>query len=76
LPSGQFFKCGVYGCEGVKIHFAGVAGPGALAAVGGVVGVDDLEACGEREVFEDFAVAPAGDSSDAVNIACEPAGAV
>jgi hypothetical protein len=44
--------------------------------VGGVVGMDDLEACGEREVFEDFSVAPAGDSSDAVNIACEPAGAV
>jgi hypothetical protein len=44
--------------------------------VGGVVGVDDLEACGEWEVFEDLAVAPAGDSSDAVNIACEPAGAV
>jgi hypothetical protein len=44
--------------------------------VGGVVGVDDLEPCGERKVFEDFAEAPAGDSSDAVNIACEPAGAV
>jgi len=44
--------------------------------VGGVVGVNDLEACGEREVFEDFAEAPAGDSSDAVNIASEPAGAV
>ena len=44
--------------------------------MGGVVGMDDLEASGEGEVFEDFAVAPAGDSSDAVNIACEPAGAV
>jgi hypothetical protein len=44
--------------------------------VGGVVGVDDLKACGEGEVFEDFAEAPAGDSSDAINIACEPAGAV
>jgi len=44
--------------------------------VGGVVGVDDLEPCGEGEVFEDFAEAPAGGLSDAVNIACEPAGAV
>jgi hypothetical protein len=70
LPLGQFFKCGIYGSEGVKIHLAGVAGPGATAAVGGVVGMDDLEACGEGEVFEDFAEAPAGDSSDAVNIAC------
>jgi hypothetical protein len=38
--------------------------------VGGVVGMDDLEACGEREVFKDFAVAPAGDLGDAVDIAC------
>jgi len=44
--------------------------------MGGVVGMDDLEASGEGEIFEDLAVAPAGDSSDAVNIACEPAGAV
>jgi len=44
--------------------------------VGGIVGVDDLEACCERKVFEDFAEAPAGGLSDAVNIACEPAGAV
>ena len=76
MASGDFRKCGVYGSEGVKIHLSGIAGPGALAAVGGVVGVDDLEPCGERKVFEDFAVAPAGGLSDAVNIACEPAGAV
>jgi hypothetical protein len=44
--------------------------------VGGVVGMDDLEPCGEREVFENLAEAPAGGLSDAVNIACEPAGAV
>jgi hypothetical protein len=76
LASGDFCESGVYGSEGVKIHLPGIAGPGAAAAVGGVVGVDDLEACGEWEVFEDFAVAPAGGLSDAVDIACEPAGAV
>ena len=76
MASGDFRKCGVYCGEGVKIHLARVAGPGAAAAVGGVVGVDDLEPCGEREVFEDFAVAPAGGLGDAVDIACEPAGAV
>jgi hypothetical protein len=41
-----------------------------------VVGVEDLKACREREVFEDFAEAPAGDLGDAVDIAREPAGAV
>jgi hypothetical protein len=66
----------VYGCHGVKICGAVVAFPDASAAVGCVVGVDDLEPCGEGEVFEDFAEAPAGDPGDAVNIACEPAGAV
>ena len=76
MASGDFCESGVYCGEGVKIHLAGIACPGALAAVGGVVGVDDLEPCGEGEVFEDFAEAPAGDSSDAVDIACEPAGAV
>jgi hypothetical protein len=41
-----------------------------------VIGVDDLKAGRERQVFEDFAVAPAGDLGDAVDIAREPAGAV
>jgi hypothetical protein len=76
LASGDFCECGVYGSEGVKIHLARVARPDAAAAVGGVVGMDDLQPCGEREVFKDFAEAPAGGLSDAVNIACEPAGAV
>jgi len=44
--------------------------------VGGVVGMDYLKPCGEGEVFENLAEAPAGGLSDAVNIACEPAGAV
>ena len=76
MASGDFRKCGVYGSEGVKIHLARIACPGAAAAVGGVVGMDDLEAGSKGEVFEDFAVAPAGGLSDAVDIACEPAGAV
>ena len=76
MASGDFCESGVYGSEGVKIHLARVAGPGALAAVCGVVGVDDLQPSGEREVFQNLAVAPAGDSSDAVNIRGEPAGAV
>jgi hypothetical protein len=41
-----------------------------------VVGVEDLKARREREVFEDFSEAPAGDLGDAVDIAREPAGAV
>ena len=69
-------ESGVYCGEGVKIHLAGIAGPGALAAVRGVVGMDDLEPCGEGNIFKDLTEAPAGDLSDAVDIACEPAGAV
>ena len=65
----------VYGCHGVKIRGAVVAGPGALAAVGGVVGVDDLEPGREGEVFEDFAEAPAGDLGESVDISREPVGA-
>jgi hypothetical protein len=76
LASGDFCESGVYCGERVKIHLSGVSGPGALAAVGGVVGVDNLQAGSKGEVFEDFAEAPAGGLSDAVNIACEPAGAV
>jgi hypothetical protein len=74
--SGQVLESGFYGCEGVKIGGAVVAAPDSFAPVREVVGVEDLKACREREVFEDFAEAPAGDLGDAVDIAREPAGAV
>jgi hypothetical protein len=74
--SGQVLECGFYGCEGVKIGGAVVAAPDSFAPVREVVGVEYLKARREREVFEDFAEAPAGCLGDAVNIAREPAGAV
>ncbi|MFZ9921154.1 MAG: hypothetical protein ACO3GO_08365 [Terrimicrobiaceae bacterium] len=74
--SGQVLESGFYGCQGVKIGGAVVSAPDSLAAVREVVGVEDLKARREREVFEDFAEAPAGDLGDAVNIARDPAGAV
>ncbi len=72
----QFLKCGFYGSEGVKIGGSVVSSPDSFAPVSEVVCVEDLKAGREREVFEDFAVAPAGDLGDAVDIAREPAGAV
>jgi hypothetical protein len=74
--SGQVLESGFYGCEGVKIGHSVVAAPNSFAPVREVVGVEDLKARREREVFEDFAEAPAGDLGDAVDIAREPAGAV
>jgi hypothetical protein len=74
--SGQVLESGFYGSEGVKIGGAVVAAPDSFAPVREVVGVEDLKARREREVFEDFAEAPAGDLGDAVDIAREPAGAV
>jgi hypothetical protein len=74
--SGQVLESGFYGCEGVKIGGSVVAAPDSFAPVREVVGVEYLKAGREREVFEDFAVAPAGDLCDAVDIAREPAGAV
>jgi len=74
--SGQVLESGFYGCEGVKIGRSVVSSPDSFAPVREVVGVEDLKAGRKREVFEDFAVAPAGDLGDAVNIAREPAGAV
>ncbi len=74
--SGQVLESGFYGCEGVKIGGAVVAAPDSFAAVREVVGVEDLKARREREVFQNLSVAPAGDSGDAVDIAREPAGAV
>jgi hypothetical protein len=74
--SGEVLECGFYGSEGVKIGGAVVAAPDSFAAVREVVGVEDLKARCKREVFEDFAEAPAGDLGDAVDIAREPAGAV
>jgi hypothetical protein len=72
----EVLESGFYGSEGVKIGGAVVAAPDSFAAVREVVGVEDLKAGREREVFEDFAEAPAGDLGDAVDIAREPAGAV
>jgi hypothetical protein len=74
--SGQVLESGFYGCEGVKIGRSVVSAPDSFAAVREVIGVEDLKARREREVFEDFAEAPAGDLGDAVDIAREPAGAV
>jgi hypothetical protein len=74
--SGQVFESGFYGCEGVKIGRSVVSSPDSFAPVREVVGVEDLKAGRKREVFEDFAEAPAGSLGDAVNIAREPAGAV
>jgi hypothetical protein len=72
----EVLESGFYGCEGVKIGGSVVAAPDSLAAVREVIGVEDLKARCEREVFEDFAEAPAGDLGDAVDIAREPTGAV
>jgi hypothetical protein len=74
--SGQVLESGFYRSEGVKIGRSVVAAPDSFAAVREVVGVEDLKARRERQVFEDFAEAPAGCLGDAVNIAREPAGAV
>jgi hypothetical protein len=74
--SGQVLESGFYRSEGVKIGRSVVSSPDSLAAMREVVGVEDLKAGREREVFEDFAVAPAGNLGDAVDIAREPAGAV
>jgi hypothetical protein len=74
--SGQVLESGFYGCEGVKIGRSVVSAPGSFAAMREVVGVEDLKASRERQVFEDFAEAPAGCLGDAVDIAREPAGAV
>jgi hypothetical protein len=74
--SGQVLKSGFYGCEGVKIGGSVVAAPDSFAPVREVVGVEDLKAGRKREVFEDFAEAPAGCLGDAVDIARKPAGAV
>jgi hypothetical protein len=74
--SGQVLESGFYRSEGVKIGGAAVAAPDSFAPVREVVGVEDLKASREREVFEDFAEAPAGCLGDAVDIAREPAGAV
>jgi hypothetical protein len=74
--SGQVLKSGFYCGEGVKIGRPVVSSPDSFAPVREVVCVDDLKAGREREVFEDFAEAPAGDLGDAINIAREPAGAV
>jgi hypothetical protein len=74
--SGQVLESGFYGCEGVKIGRSVVAAPDSFAPVREVVGVEDLKSRRERQVFEDFAEAPAGDLGDAVDIAREPAGAV
>jgi hypothetical protein len=74
--SGQVLESGFYRCEGVKIGGAVVSSPDSFAPVREVVGVEDLKAGREREVFEDFAEAPAGGLGDAVDIAREPAGAV
>jgi hypothetical protein len=74
--SGQVLESGFYGCEGVKIGGSVVSAPDSFAPVREVVGVEDLKAGRKRQVFEDFAEAPAGCLGDAVNIAREPAGAV
>jgi hypothetical protein len=72
----QVLESGFYGCEGVKIGRSVVSSPDSLSPVREVVGVEDLKAGREREVFQNLSVAPAGDSGDAVDIAREPAGAV
>jgi hypothetical protein len=72
----EVLESGFYGCEGVKIGGAVVAAPNSLSPVREVVGVEDLKAGREREVFQHFSVAPAGNLGDAVDIAREPAGAV
>jgi hypothetical protein len=72
----EVLESGFYGCEGVKIGGSVVAAPDSFAPVREVIGVEDLKARREREVFQNFSVAPAGDLGDAVDIAREPAGAV
>jgi hypothetical protein len=74
--SGQVLESGFYRSERVKIGRSVVAAPDSFAPVREVVGVEDLKAGREREVFQNLSVAPAGDSGDAVDIAREPAGAV
>jgi hypothetical protein len=74
--SGQVLESGFYRSEGVKIGRSVVSSPDSFAPVREVVGVQDLKAGREGQVFEDFAEAPAGCLGDAVDIAREPAGAV
>jgi hypothetical protein len=74
--SGQVLESCFYRSEGVKIGRSVVAAPDSFAPVREVVGVEYLKARRERQVFEDFAEAPAGGLGDAVDIAREPAGAV
>jgi hypothetical protein len=72
----EVLESGFYRSEGVKIGGAVVSSPDSFSPMREVVGVEDLKAGCEREVFEDFAEAPAGCLGDAVYIAREPAGAV
>jgi hypothetical protein len=72
----EVLESGFYGCEGVKIGRSVVSSPDSFAPVREVVGVEDLKAGREREVFQNLSVAPAGCLGDAVDIAREPAGAV
>jgi hypothetical protein len=74
--SGQVLESGFYRSEGVKNGGSVVSAPDSLSPMREVVGVEYLKAGREREVFQNFSVAPAGDLGDAVNIAREPAGAV
>jgi len=77
LPwSAEPFDGGVYIGEGVKIRGSTIVCPRAPAAVGSIVGVEDLKSGREGKVFKNFSKAPAGNLGDAVDIACEPAGAV
>jgi hypothetical protein len=72
----EVLESGFYRSEGVKIGRSVVSSPDSLAAMREVVGVEDLKAGREREVFQNLSEAPAGDLGDAVDIAREPAGAV
>jgi hypothetical protein len=62
--------------ESVNIGGLAVAYPSAPAAMRGIIAEDKLQARAERKFFGDLAPAPTGDSSNFVNIARQPAGAV
>jgi hypothetical protein len=62
--------------ESVNIGGLVIAHPGAPAAMRGIVAEDNLQARAERQFLGNLAPAPAGDFGNAIDITCQPAGAV
>jgi len=47
-----------------------------MDAVRVVVGLEQLQACREREFFQDVNEAPAGQLNESKDVSCEPVGAI